>query len=239
MQLLTSQQGEDSMTREMYPVNLTESDRRAMAFFQRADSECAPATEPRPHSVAPALVSNDAALAFFSRAELSETLQKIWGAIKGLPVGTVLKVVKAVGLVAAVAMLSQNITLTGIIALAGAIGGVLFAAITNLLAWLVYVPLYIVNTPDFATSLLLAVGLAWLGGVAPYFALMFSPMIMFGSRLLARTDAAEMTVSELARAPANLAERLDIGAAIQQASNAATGLVSCVLPRLKLALPTA
>ena len=215
---------------------------KALDFFRRADLSDALEKNDDRHSLAVTAsrpVKTEArALDFFRRAELSDVLMSIWEFIKRQRFSTALKMTKAVALVAAVVLFSQGMTLSGLFALGISVVGLLIAAISNVLVWLIYLPLYFVNTPDFASSLLLAVGMAWLGGVAPFFALVFSPVILFGMRLLEHAEVAQMRVAEIISAPAKIVERLNIRAALQQAGNKFPGSVNGALPELRLALAT-
>lgn len=175
------------------------------------------------------LESERRALEFFARAELSNVLQSIWDSIKYLPMTTVLKLLKAVALVAAVILLTQSISVTGVLALAAAIAGLVFAAISNALVWIIYIPLFFVRTPEFTMSIVLAIGLAWLGGVSPFFALVFSPLILFGSRLLEHSQWAQQSVSTIAQSVASDFERADLGTAIRKASADITGFIGYYL----------
>ena len=170
------------------------------------------------------------ALDFFARAELSDTLQGIWESIKHLPISTVLKLLKSAALVAAVVLLTQGISMTGLLALAGAIAGLLFAAIANVLVWLIYIPLYFVRTPDFTASIVLAIGLAWLGGISPFFALVFSPLVLLGYRLLEHSQWAQQSVSTIAASIEGIVERADLGTGIRKTAANITGFISNYLP---------
>ncbi len=137
-----------------------------------------------------ALTTLEKAQDFFFRAELSDRLQQIWDSIKHLPLDKALKIVKTVAIIVGVVLLSQNISITGILALAGSIAGLLFAAITNVLVWCIYIPLYAFRSSYFAHSVILALGLAWIG-VSPIVALVFSPMLLIGIRFLEQSDLAK------------------------------------------------
>lgn len=151
---------------------------------------------------------NAKAAEFFWRAELSETLTKIWETIKRQRVGTMLKLAKAAALVAGVILLSHSISFSGLLALPFAIGGLLIAAISNVLVWLLYVPLYFVKPSDFASSALLALGLTWLTGISPLIALVFSPMILFGLRLVEQSPLVQKPVGELIEDIAHFVEQV-------------------------------
>lgn len=131
------------------------------------------------------------------KVAVSVSLTKIWDMIKRQRVDTMLKLAKAAALVAGVILLSHGISFSGLLALPFAIGGLLFAAISNVLVWLLYIPLYFVKPSDFASSALLALGLTWLAGVSPFIALVFSPMILFGLRLAEQSSLAQKPVGEL------------------------------------------
>ena len=178
----------------------------------------------RPESI------EEKALDFFLRAELSQTLQNIWNSIKRLPFSTVLKLLKAAALVTAVILLTQSISLTGFLALAGTIAGLLFAAISNVLVWLIYIPLYAVRTSDFAFSLLVALGLAWLTGVSPLVALVISPLFLFGFRLLERSELAKRNVFEIFKAVGDKLEPVNVGSGIRKAAANLAGFASSILP---------
>jgi hypothetical protein len=210
---------------------------KALAFFQRA--ELAELNETQPHfncrryaddSAIRLRKSDESVLAFFMRAELSDALQGIWDSVKRLPFSTLLRLLKAVALVSATVLLTQSISLTGFLALAGTIAGLLLAAISNVLVWLIYIPMYAVRTSDFAFSILLALGLAWLAGVTPLVALVFSPMVLFGFRLLERSDLAKQNVSEIVTAVGGILHRVNVSAGIQQVAASVSGLASSILP---------
>lgn len=131
------------------------------------------------------------------REKLRETLTRIWETIKRQRVGTMLKLAKAAALVAGVILLSHGISFSGLLALPLAIGSLLIAAISNVLVWLLYIPLYFVKPSDFASSALLALGLTWLAGVSPFIALVFSPMILIGLRLVEQSPLVQKPVGQL------------------------------------------
>ena len=168
---------------------------------------------------------------FFTRAELTDRLQGIWNSIKYMPFDTVLRLLKAVALVTVVILLAQSISLAGILALAGTIGGLLFAAISNVLVWLIYIPMYAVRTSDFAYSLLVALGLAWLAGVTPLVALIFSPLMLFGFRQLERSELTKLNVSGVFTAIGGMLDRVNVGAGIQKAASSVAGFASSLWPR--------
>ena len=184
---------------------------------------------PKDSAISPAN-TQEKALAFFLRAELSDTLHAIWDSIKCLPMSTVLKLLKAVALVSAVILLSHSMSITGFLALAGTIAGLLFAAISNVLVWLIYVPMYFVKTPDFFLSIVLAIGMAWLGGISPFFALVFSPLILSGSRLLEHSQWAQYSVSTAAQSITRIIERADLGTGIRKAAADISGFIRHYLP---------
>ena len=210
------------------------AEKKALDFFRRADSSTALETvdgiSTFRDSANPPANPYEKALAFFTRAELSDTLQGIWDTIKRLPLSTVLKLLKAAALVTAVILLTQSISLPGFLALAGAIAGLLFAAISNVLVWLIYAPLYAVRTSDFAFSILLALGLAWLGGVSPLLALVISPLILFGFRLAERSELANQNVSDIVSAVRDKLEPVNLSAGLQKAAASLAGFASSILP---------
>ncbi len=214
--------------------SLQSIEEKALEFFARAELSGASAKIdgiPNFQDSDSCLVSPDEkALAFFTRAELSDTLQSIWDTIKRLPLSTVLKLLKAAALVTAVILLTQSITLPGLLALAGAIAGILFAAITNVLVWLIYIPLYAVRTSDFAFSILIALGLAWLGGVSPLVALVFSPLMLFGFRLAERSEFENQNVSDIVSAVRDKLEPVNLSAGLQKAAASLAGFASSILP---------
>ena len=165
------------------------------------------------------------ALAFFERAVFSDTLGKIWEIIRRQRIGAMLKLIKVVAIVAAAVLFSQSATFAGLLALAVEIGGLLFTAITNALVWLVYIPLYFVNSQDFASSAALAIALAWLGGLSPLVALIVSPIVLIGSRLFERAPVAQARVSELPDAIGKALDSVNLGATIQQAAGNAASAV--------------
>lgn len=171
------------------------------------------------------------ALEFFWRAELSDTLQAIWESAKRLPLSSVLKLVKAVAIITAVILLSQGLSLSGILALAASLAGLLFAAISNALVWLIYIPLYFVKTPEFIFSIILAVGLAWLTGVSPFMALTFSPLIILGFRRLERSEAAQMPASDVFDSIGQPLQTADIPAAIHQAKKHVAKFIGNIFPQ--------
>ena len=174
--------------------------------------------------------TQERALEFFLRAELSDTLHAVWDSIKCLPMSTILQLLKAVALLSAVILLTQSISLTGLLALAGAIAGLIFAAISNVLLWLIYIPMYFVRTPDFIMSLVLAIGLAWLGSISPFFALAFSPLILFGVRQLEHSQWAQQSVSTVSQSIVGVFERADLGTGIRKAAADIKGVINCILP---------
>lgn len=208
---------------------------KALDFFRRAELSDALESNDDRHSLAvsPSRPANTEAKAldFFRRAELSDALQSIWEFIKRQRFSTVLKLTKAVALVTAVILLSQTITFAGLLSLVGSIAGLLIAAITHVHAWFIYIPLYFVEPSGFASSVLLAVGLAWLGGISPFIALMFSPFVLFGSRLAERAELANARVSEVPNAIGKAVERTDLGAAFQQAAGNVVSFIGSVIPR--------
>ncbi len=210
------------------------AEKKALDFFRRADSSTALETvdgiSTFRDSANPPANPYEKALAFFTRAELSDTLQGIWDTIKRLPLSTVLKLLKAAALVTAVILLTQSISLPGFLALADAIAGLLFAAISNVLVWLIYTPLYAVRTSDFAFSILLALGLAWLGGVSPLLALVFSPLMLFGFRLAERSELANQNVSDIVSAVRDKLEPVNLSAGLQKAAASLAGFASSILP---------
>ena len=207
---------------------------KALAFFQGADLNV---IQPNfnggryaDDSATRLPTSEASALAFFQHAALSDTLQGIWNSIKHLPMSTILKLLKMVALVSAAILLTHSITFTGLLALAGAIAGLLWAAISNILVWLIYIPMYAVKTSDFALSIVLAIGLAWLGGVSPFFALLFSPLILFGSRLVEHSQWAQQSVSTLSQSITGIIERADFGTAIRKTAANITGFIGYYRP---------
>lgn len=178
-----------------------------------------------------AATAEEKALDFFLRAELGEALEMIWDVIKHLPFSTMLKLTKVAALIVAVILLTHSISLTGLLALGGAIAGLLIAAITNILVWLIYIPLYIVRTPDFASSVILAFGLAWLVGVSPFVALMLSPFLIFGFRLLEHSQLAQKQVSEILSDIGDIVEKLNLKASILDKTRIVAGFISNVVPR--------
>ena len=121
-------------------------------------------------------------------------------------------------------------SLTGLLTLAGAIAGLLLAAVSNVLVWLIYIPMYFLRTPDFIASIVLAIGLAWLGGVSPFFALVFSPLIVFGTRLLEHSQWAKQSVSTIAHSIVGVIERADAGTGIRKAAADITGFIGYYMP---------
>ena len=208
------------------------SEQRALDFFWRADmSESLQKTNGRNDSLdsasRPESIEKKAA-DFFWRAELSQSLHKIWECIKHQRISMVLKLIKAVAMITAVVLLGQSISVTGLLALAGTVAGLLFAAITNALVWLIYIPLYFVTTSDFASSLLVAIGLAWLAGISPFVALVFSPLVLFGFRLVERAEFAQTRLSELVDTFGKATETAHLGDAIQQAAGNITEFIGVV-----------
>ena len=193
---------------------------KALDFFRRAD--LSDALEKNDDSKILAVTaslpkkSEAKALEFFRRAELSDALQSIWEFIKRQRFRTVLKLTKAVALITVAILLSQSISFAGLLSLVGSIAGLLFAAITNVHAWFIYIPLYFAQPSDFASSVLLALGLAWLGGISPFVALLFSPFVLFGSRLAEGAASANTRVSEVPNAIAKAVEQTDIGVTFQR-----------------------
>lgn len=214
------------------PQNVEE---KALAFFQRADlNESQPNFIGWRYSDDTAIrqwKSEESASAFFQRADLSDTLQGIWDSVKHLPISTVLKLLKSAALVAAAVLLVHGISITGLLALAGAIAGLLLAAISNVLSWLIYIPMYAVSTSDFALCIVLSIGLTWLGGVSPFFALVFSPLILFGSRMLEHSQWAQQSVSTISHSIADIIERADLGTGIRKAAADITGFIGSLNPR--------
>ena len=170
------------------------------------------------------------ALDFFRRAELSEVLERIWEFIKRQRFSTVLKLIKAVAMITAAVLLSQSISIVGILALVGSIGGLLFAAITNVYAWLIYIPLYFVRPSDFPSSVFIAFGLAWLLGVSPFVALVLSPLFIFGFRLLEHSELAQKHVSEILSAIGDKVEQTNLRAGIQDKVRIITGFIRNIVP---------
>lgn len=215
----------------------------ALDFFRRADMsgslETTNGANQSPETFRRPVTIEKKAMDFFWRAELSESLQKIWESIRHQRISTVLKPIKAVAMITAVVLLGQSISVTGLLALAGTVAGLLFAAITNALVWLIYIPLYFVTTSDFASSLLVAIGLAWLAGISPFVALVFSPLVLFGFRLVERAEFAQTRLSELVDTFGKATETAHLGDAIQQAAGNITEFIGGVFsqrPR-KLARP--
>lgn len=206
-------------------------DEKAMAFFRRAEASDAleqyeeknylVKTPSRPEKI------EGKALEFFRRAELSDVLISIWEFIKRQRFSTALKVIKAFAMITAAILLSQSISIAGIFALLGSIGGLLIAAITSVHVWFVYIPLYFVKPSDFASSALLALGLTWLAGVSPFIALVFSPLILLGLRMVEQSSLAQKPVGELLG---------DIG---QFAGQAADNIVNTVRGILRQAMQPA
>ncbi|MCY3979830.1 MAG: hypothetical protein OXG23_17155 [Chloroflexi bacterium] len=136
-----------------------------------------------------------------------------------------LKLMKAVALITAVILFSQSISIAGFLTFVGSIAGLLFAAITNALVWLIYIPLYFVAPSDFGSSVLFAIGLVWLGGIGPFVALVFSPVLLFGFRLLEQAEVAQAYVSELPGALGKAFDSVNLGATfLQGAGNAASAV---------------
>ena len=180
--------------------------------------------------------AEEKALDFFLRAELGEALEMIWDVLKHLPFSTMLKLTKCAALIVAVILLTHSISLTGLLALGGAIAGLLIAAITNILVWLIYIPLYIARTPDFASSVILAFGLAWLVGVSPFVALMLSPLLIFGFRLLEHSQLAQKQISEILSDIGDIAEKSNLKATIQDKARIVADFISNVAPKHRLDL---
>ncbi len=182
---------------------------------------------------APPESTEEKAQEFFFRAELGEALQKIWNSIKRLRLEVVLKLLMAVALIVTFIVLAQQISLGGFLALAGTLAGLLFAAITQPLVWILYILLYFVKRSDFAGCILLAVGLAWLGGFSPFIALIVSPLLVFGYRMLGGSKVAQTSVAEASAFVANTVEKAKLGAAFRQAADAAAGVIG----KVRLAVP--
>lgn len=197
-------------------------EQQALDFFRRADMCDSPNTpndwNGSGESARPPQIVEQQALDFFWRAELSAALETIWTLIKRQRFSTLLKLIKAVALITAVILFSQSVSFAGIFALVGALAGLLFAAITNALAWLMYIPLYFVAPSDFASSALLAIGLAWLVGISPFVALIIRPIMLFGFRLAEHVDMAHARISEAPQAVGTIVKEVNLGAAFQQAA---------------------
>lgn len=210
-------------------------EQQALDFFRRADMSDSPnaindgnvAGQP----TSPPKIIEQQALDFFWRAELSATLESIWAIIKRQRISALLKLIKAVAFVTAAILFSQSISIAGLIALVGSIAGLLFAAITNALVWLIYIPLYFATTSDFASSVLLAIGLVWLGGIGPFVALVISPVLLFGFRLLEHAEVAQAHVSELPGALGKALDSVNLGATFLQGAGNAASAVSKISRR--------
>lgn len=193
---------------------------KALDFFRRAELSDVLENKDDRHSLAvsPSRPATTEAIAldFFRRSELSDALMSIWEFIKRQRFSTALKMTKAVAIITAAVLLSYSISIAGILSLVGSIGGLLIAAITNVHVWFIYIPLYFVEPAGFASSVLLALGLAWLGGISPFVALLFSPFILFGFRVAESAASANTRVSEVPNAIAKAVEQTDLGATFQR-----------------------
>ncbi len=202
---------------------------KALDFFRRADSGMAPETVPAITYAGGSATRTEnleeKALDFFRRAELSVALENIWATVKRQRFGTMIRLVKAVAAITAVVLLSQSLSFAGLLALAGTIAGLLFTAITNTVVWLLYIPMYFYNVSDFSTSIMLAIGLAWLAGVSPFVALIISPFVLVGSRLFGRTPVAQARVAALPEAIGTALDGVNLGATLQQAAGNAASAV--------------
>lgn len=210
------------------------AEQQALDFFRRAELSDTKAKSNGANLALESARRSDSleqtALGFFQRAELSDALARIWECIKRQRVGTMLRIIKAVAIIAAVILFSQSISFTGLLALAGSIIGLLFTAITSAFIWFIYIPLYFIATPNFASSILLAIGLAWLGGVSPFIALVFSPLVLFGFRLLDSAEMAQSRIAEIPNAIGKTLEKANLGAVFQQAAGNVASFVG-VIPR--------
>lgn len=133
---------------------------------------------------------------FFAQSLLSDLIQKIWQSLKNLKISDAIKLVKIVAVVVAVALLYHNISLIGIIALAGSVVSLIIAAITNVIVWMIYIPTMILNSDQGLKDITLAALLAWLFGINPLTALVLSPVMMLGLRLLENSQLAQKNISE-------------------------------------------
>ncbi len=133
---------------------------------------------------------------FFAQAHVSDLIQKIWQSLKNLKISDAIKLVKIVAVVVAVALLYHNISLIGIIALAGSVVSLIIAAITNVIVWMIYIPTMILNSDQGLKDITLAALLAWLFGINPLTALVLSPVMMLGLRLLENSQLAQKNISE-------------------------------------------
>ncbi len=210
-------------------------EQQALEFFRRAEMSDSPNAindwndSEKPAS--PPKIIEQQALDFFWRAELSATLESIWTIIKRQRISALLKLMKAVALITAVILFSQSISIAGLLTFVGSIAGLLFAAITNALVWFIYVPLYFVAPSDFGSSVLFAIGLVWLGGIGPFVALVFSPVLLFGFRLLEQAEVAQAHVSELPGALGKAFDSVNLGATFLQGAGNAASAVSKISRR--------
>lgn len=140
------------------------------------------------------------------------------------------------GVVIAAILLAQNISLLGFLNLGLSIAGLLWAAITNVLIWVLYIPMYAVKRSDFASSIVLAVGLTWLFGVAPFPALVSSPAIMLGKRLLPDTQLSRRPLGDVVAPIGKAIEQVDLAASVKNVANAASGLAARIKAR-RIAIP--
>lgn len=214
---------------------------KALDFFRRAELSDALEKKDDRHSLAVSAgrpANTEAkALDFFRRADLSDALMSIWEFIKRQRFSTALKMTKAVAMIAAAILLSQSISIGGVLSLIGSIGGLLIAAITSVHAWIVYIPLYFAAPSDFSSSVLLALGLAWLGGITPFVALLFSPFILFGFRLAESAASANTRASDVPSAIAKAVEQTDLGATLQRTAGNVASFFGAMPRRVaKLAL---
>ncbi len=165
-----------------------------------------------------------------STAFLSETLARIWETIKRQNFASAMRIVKVVALLAGVILLSHNLSVAGILTLMGAIAGLLFAAITNVLVWLLYIPMYFLKSSDFFASVMLALGLAWFVGISSFAALVLSPLVIVGFRMLSRSEIAQMQIGEIPGYIAERVEKTNIGAGIQQAADTIASFIGGLIP---------
>ena len=170
-------------------------------------------------------------LEFFWRADLDETLQRLWDSIKSLPFNVILKLVKIAAIITAVVLLAHNISLVGVLGLAVSIAGLLFAAISNVLVWIIYLPMLLIDRPFGASSIVFAILMSWLIGIGPLGALVLSPVILLGIHILESSSLAQKHVSDLISAIEEIAEQINLRTGVDQVAVVVAGFIRRIVPK--------
>lgn len=159
--------------------------------------------------------ADEKAWSFFVRADLVDVVHKIWDSIKWLQIATVLKVMKVVTIMVVVVAFANNVSLALLIAAitgaGGAIVGMILTAFGAPLVSLLYAAIFLVDQMAFCKHVILAVLMIGFFGFSPGLALVLTPVLLLGCKMLKKSPIAKQTLEEFFRSLAT-AHRATLGA---------------------------